>query len=104
MKMLTIKAANNTTESNTTKAWHQLGQAITMLTQVGAIKWRRDLGDLRIDLSLLLVEDDDHNGNTVHALRVWNTPDEGDDADEVTSYDSTGDDVERLFEVAFAHP
>jgi hypothetical protein len=104
MKTVTIEAAKNTTVSKTTKAWDQLVQAITVLTQVGVIRWRQDSDDLRADLSLLLVEDDDHNGNTVHALRVWNTPDEGEDADEVTSYDSTGDDVERLFEVAFAHP
>jgi hypothetical protein len=99
VKMLKIETENNTTN----RAWYQLVQAITVLTQVGAIKWRPDSGDLRTDLSLLLVEDDDDKGNAVHGLRVWNTQDADHDAEEVTSYDSTGDDVERLFEMAFAH-
>jgi hypothetical protein len=94
-EQMKIVEINATKDMEHQRAWHQLIQAVTTLTAKGAIKWKLDMDDPRADLSLLLVEGDEDV-----SLRVFNTADA--DMDEHSSYDSSGEDVKKLFNEAFA--
>lgn len=82
------------------EAWGQLIEALTTLTQAGAIGWyRNENGDVEGDLSLLLTYADAEGDSPMrHVLKVWNTAEEEENDGEATFYDSVGDDVEALYQ------
>lgn len=69
------------------KAWRELIHSISVLTEGRIIHWRRDAGDLRMDLTLILEidapaslvpefgppPDPDPRAKYVRELTVWNT-------------------------------
>jgi hypothetical protein len=77
--------------------WKQLVEAVKVLTDIGAIKWRRDSDfGLHAELALELREFDQGDETHIPYLRMLRNSGENDD--EVTSFDHTGEDVTSLFE------
>jgi hypothetical protein len=94
-------AGGNQEDDAGSNAWGQLIQALTTLSEAGAIGWyRNENGDVEGELSLLLTYADAEGDSPVrHVLKVWNTAEEEENDGEVTFYDSVGDDVEALYDV-----